>query len=190
MKSPYQIFSAAFLMTSKPAAADDGTTPAKRSKKVEVRQSPIHGRGVFARRDLKKGEKVMEYKGQIIDWAEALRRHPHDPSQPHHTFYFHLDDEHVIDGRVQGNDARWINHSCAPNCEAEQDGKRVFIHTLKKIAEGEELFYDYGLVLDEPYTKQLKKDFACYCGSQQCRGTLLAPKDKPRKAKPAKVKPA
>lgn len=182
MNSPYQIFAAALTMTPNSVAADQASAPAKRSKKVVVRQSTVHGRGVFARRDLKKGEKVIEYKGEIIDWPEALHRHPHDPSQPNHTFYFHLSDELVIDGRVHGNDARWINHSCAPNCEAEQDGDRVFIHTLRKITEGEELFYDYGLILDEPYTKQLKKDFACYCGSKACRGTMLAPKPKKKKS--------
>lgn len=173
-------------MTPKLAASDGDKKASRPSKKVVVRQSPIHGHGVFAQRDLKQGEKVIEYKGEIIDWPEALRRHPHDPSQPNHTFYFHLDDENVIDGRVHGNDARWINHSCAPNCEAEQDGNRVFIHALKAIAQGQELFYDYGLILDEPYTKQLKKDFACYCGSKKCRGTLLAPKDKPSKVRKAK----
>ena len=159
-----------------------------KARKTEVRLSPVHGNGVFARRDLRQGEKIIEYKGELIDWDEALRRHPHDPSQPNHTFYFHIDDGHVIDGGRSGNSARWINHSCAPNCEAEQDGQRVFIKALEDIAAGRELFYDYGLILDEPYTKALKKDFACFCGSKTCRGTMLAPKDKPKKAKKPKSK--
>lgn len=153
-----------------------------RARKVRVRESTVHGRGVFAARELVKGSKIIEYKGEIIDWDEAQRRHPHDPSQPNHTFYFHLDDSTVIDGRVKGNDARWINHSCAPNCEAEQHGNRVFIHALRNIAAGEELFYDYGLMLDAPYTQALKKEFACYCGSPDCRATMLAPKPTAKKA--------
>ena len=162
---------------TKPTAATDAKAP--RVRKTEVRQSSVHGKGVFAGRDLQAGELVMEYKGEIIDWEEALRRHPHDPSQPNHTFYFHIDDGHVIDGARIGNSARWINHSCTPNCEAEQDGQRVFIHALRDIAAGDELFYDYGLIIDARYTKALKKDFACFCGTRNCRGTMLAPKEKP-----------
>lgn len=89
-------------------------------KKIEVRQSTIHGRGVFALCALKKGEKIIEYKGERIDWEEAERRHPHDPTQPNHTFYFSLEDGLVIDGRVKGNAAKWINHACKPNCEARE----------------------------------------------------------------------
>lgn len=156
-----------------------------RGRKTEVRQSSVHGKGVFAKRDLHKGELIFEYKGELITWEEALRRHPHDPSQPNHTFYFHIDDGHVIDGGRKGNSARWINHSCRPNCEAEQDGQRVFVYARKAIPAGRELFYDYGLILDEPYTKALKKEFACHCGSKHCRGTMLAPKPK-KAAKPKK----
>ena len=89
-----------------------------------MRRSDVHGNGVFAVQDLAEGETLIEYKGEIISWKEALRRHPHDPAQPNHTFYFHIDDGRVIDGNVKGNDARWINHSCEPNCEADEvDGK-------------------------------------------------------------------
>ena len=154
------------------------------SRKTVVHESTVHGRGVFAAQNIRKGTKVLEYKGEIIDWKEAQRRHPHDPSQPNHTFYFHLDDSTVIDGGVNGNRARWINHSCDPNCEAEQREQRVFIMALRGIAAGEELTYDYGLMLDEPYTAALKKEFACHCGAPDCRLTMLAPKpEKPRKAK-------
>jgi SET domain-containing protein len=168
------------------AADIDKGTRAQKVQKVQVRESTVHGRGVFAARDLGEGKKIIEYQGEIIDWDEAQRRHPHDPNQPNHTFYFHLDDSTVIDGRVNGNDARWINHSCAPNCEAEQRGNRVFIRALRDIDAGEELFYDYGLMLDEPYTKALKKEFACFCGSKDCRKTMLAPKATPAKVKKPK----
>lgn len=71
--------------------------PGKRSARIEVRASGVHGRGVYAVEPLKAGEKLIEYKGERIDWDEALRRHPHDPSQPDHTFYFHLETGGVID---------------------------------------------------------------------------------------------
>lgn len=123
------------------------------------------------------GERLIEYTGEVISWKEALRRHPHDPTHPTHTFYFHIDDERVIDAKFGGNSSRWINHSCAPNCEAEQtDAGRVYIKALRDILPGEELFYDYGLVIDEPYTRRLKAEYPCWCGAPRCRGTLLAPK--------------
>jgi SET domain-containing protein len=137
----------------------------------------VHGKGVFALRDLAKGELVVEYLGEIISWDEALDRHPHDPQQPNHTFYFHVDEERVIDGGVNGNAARWLNHSCAPNCESEiDDDGRVFIRARRHIVAGEELNYDYRLVIDERYTPKLKAEYPCWCGSKQCRGTLLASK--------------
>ena len=151
-------------------------------RRLQVRRSGVHGKGVFAVVDLAAGEALIEYTGEVISWDEALRRHPHDPAQPNHTFYFHIDDGHVIDGGQGGNSSRWINHSCAPNCEAEEDQrKRVFIHALRDIAAGEELFFDYGLVIEERYTPALKKRFECRCGAKRCRGTMLAPK-RPAKA--------
>ncbi len=146
------------------------------SRKIQARSSAVHGRGVFAVKPIKKGERVIEYKGELISWNEALDRHPHDPKQPNHTFYFHIDDLCVIDGRVKGNSAKWINHSCEPNCESDPDDDRIYIKALRNIKAGEELNYDYGLTIDERYTPRLKKEFACYCGSKLCRGTMLAPK--------------
>src|SRR4030095_6393480 len=128
--------------------------------------------------DIAEGETLIEYKGEVITWKEALRRHPHDPAQPNHTFYFHIDDERVIDGGVNGNAARWINHSCDPCCEADEQDGRVFFKALRNIAAGEELRYEHGLIIDEPYTKKLKAEFPCWCGSKNCRGTLLAPRPK------------
>ena len=147
-------------------------------RRIQVRRSGVHGRGVYALQRIKKGEIVIEYKGQMITWKQAERRHPHDPKDPDHTFYFHIDDKHVIDAKFGGNAARWINHACRPNCESDIDEQRhrVFIKALRKIEPGEELFYDYGLVIDERYTRKLKKQFACHCGARDCRGTMLAPK--------------
>ena len=144
--------------------------------RLEVRQSGVHGKGVFALAPIAKDELILEYTGEVITWDEALRRHPHDPSQPDHTFYFHLSDELVIDGNVGGNASKWINHSCAPNVEADDESGQVYLLATRSIKPGEELFFDYGLVIDERYTPALKKRFECRCGARNCRGTMLAPK--------------
>ena len=150
--------------------------PKKSVKRIAVRKSEVHGRGVFSAAKLSKGEMLIEYVGEVITWKQALRRHPHDPKNPDHTFYFHLDDKHVIDGKIGGNSARWINHACTPNCEAEEVDGRIFIRTLKKIEPGTELSFDYGLVIDGAHTQKVKKQFECRCGTKNCRGTMLAPK--------------
>ena len=150
--------------------------PISAGRRIQVRKSGIHGRGVFALRAIPSGEQVIEYKGEVITWKEALRRHPHDPKDPNHTFYFHIDDVHVIDAKFGGNAARWINHACEPNCESDEVGGRVFIKALRELQPGEELFYDYGLVIDERYTPKLKAQYECRCTSAACRRTMLAPK--------------
>jgi hypothetical protein len=146
------------------------------ARRIQVRRSSVHGKGVHALKPIAAGERIIEYKGEIITWDEALERHPHDPADPRHTFYFHIDDTHVIDGGAGGNAARWINHACEPNCQAEEIGSRVFIHALRDLAPGEELSYDYGLVIDERRTARLRNQYACRCGSARCRGTMLAPR--------------
>jgi hypothetical protein len=158
-------------------------SPISGGRRIQTRRSGVHGNGVFAVQDIAEGETLIEYKGEIISWKEALRRHPHDPSQPNHTFYFHIDDGRVIDGNVNGNASRWINHSCDPSCEADEVDGRVFIKALRNISAGEELNYDYGLIIDEPYTKALKAEFPCWCGAESCRGTLLTPKPKKKDKK-------
>lgn len=155
---------------SAPGSATDG-------RRIQTRRSGVHGKGVFALQDLAEGETVIEYVGEVISWKEALRRHPHDPKDPNHTFYFHMDEKHVIDAKHGGNSSRWINHSCKPNCEADEEGGRVFIKALRNIEAGEELFYDYGLIIDAKYTPKLLAEYPCWCGAKKCRGTLLAPKE-------------
>ncbi|MFZ2652321.1 MAG: SET domain-containing protein-lysine N-methyltransferase [Burkholderiaceae bacterium] len=147
-----------------------------RGRRIQVRRSGVHGKGVYAVAPLARSEIVIEYLGEVISWREALRRHPHDPNDPNHTFYFHIDDRRVIDAGRGGNSARWINHACTPNCEADEVNGRVFIKTLRAIRPGEELFYDYGLVLEGRQTPTLKKQFECHCGTRRCRGTMLAPR--------------
>ena len=150
--------------------------PLASSRRIQTRRSGVHGKGVFAVSDLAEGEVIIEYVGAIISWKEAQRRHPHDPADPNHTFYFHIDEKHVIDALYGGNSSRWINHSCAPSCEADEQDGRVFIKALRNIAAGEEINYDYGLIIDERYTPKLKAEYPCWCGTKACRGTLLAPK--------------
>ena len=141
---------------------------------IWVHASAVHGKGVFATRQLAAGERVIEYVGEVISMAQAIARHPHDPSNPDHTFYFHLDDGRVIDALHGGNDSKWINHSCRPNCLPDEDRGRIFILTRRLVFKGEELTFDYGLVSDEPVSEALKARYACRCGAKKCRGTMLA----------------
>ena len=152
------------------------TPAAAAGRRIQTRRSGVHGKGVFAVQDIAEGEVLIEYVGEIISWQEAQDRHPHDPLQPNHTFYFHVDADRVIDANFGGNSSRWINHSCAPNCYADERDGRIFITALRNIAAGEELNYDYGLIIEERYTKKLKAEYPCWCGAATCRGTLLAPK--------------
>ena len=172
-------------MSKKPATAPS-------SRRIQTRRSGVHGKGVFAVQDIAAGETLIEYVGEIISWDEAQERHPHDPKDPNHTFYFHVDEDRVIDALHGGNSSRWINHSCEPNCFADEVDGRIFITALRNIAAGEEINYDYGLIIDERYTPKLKAEYPCWCGSAHCRGTLLAPKRRLaplRKSPPAKTKP-
>ena len=139
-----------------------------------MKGSPVHGRGVFARVPIRKGERLLEYKGRRISEQQADELYPDDDSKPAHTFLFLLDDGTVIDANFEGNSARWINHSCDPNCETEEDENgRVWIDAIRNIKPGDELFYDYNLVLDEPLTPLLKERYRCLCRSANCRGTLF-----------------
>jgi SET domain-containing protein len=143
-------------------------------RRTQVRASGVHGKGVYAVRPIRAGEKVLEYKGEIITWRKALTRHPHDPNQPNHTFYFHLNNACVIDAKSSLAPAKWVNHSCNPNMEADQEGMRVFLKALRDIQPGEELFYDYALMIEGRKTAKDKKDHACLCKARKCRGTMLA----------------
>ena len=153
----------------------ESRTRTSKSKPFEVRPSGIHGKGVFAVAPIAAGERIVEYTGPVITWKLAQRLHPHNPDEPNHTFYFHIDDKRVIDG-LHGGPAKWINHACDANCEADEDDGRVFIKALRDIAPGEELNYDYGLILEGRHTAKVKKEYECRCRSAKCRGTMLSPK--------------
>ena len=148
-----------------------------RSKPYIVRNSAIHGRGVFAATEIDRGTRILEYIGPRITWDEALEQPDSDPDNPAHTFLFEVEDGRVIDGGVRANHARWINHSCAPNCTANEDDEgRVFIHARRRIKPGEELTYDYRLSVEGRLTRAERAGYACRCGAAKCRGTLLRKK--------------
>ena len=153
----------------------------------EVRKSPVHGNGVFALCDIPAGERIIEYRGERISWDHATERAAERGGPINHTFYFSLADGNVIDGGRRGNDARWINHACEPNCEAYEEDGRVYIHALRDIDAGEELNYNYALIYDERHTPALKRLFACRCGTPACSGTMLAPKRRAKKPAPARA---
>ena len=160
-------------------------TPSKKKKvkKIEARRSEIHGNGVFATAAIAKGERIIRYKGELRTHDEVDADYG-DIEEDGHTFLFTLNDHYVIDANIKGGVARWINHSCDPNSEAvvEEDDKgrphkdKVFIEAIRDIRAGEELTYNYGIVLDERHTPKLKKLWGCRCGAANCTGTMLQPK--------------
>jgi SET domain-containing protein len=143
-------------------------------RRIVVRNSPVHGRGVFALADIEAGMLILEYKGQLVSWRAAQRAYARSSAEDGHTFFFGLDDGRVIDGAQGGNSARWLNHSCAPNCEAERDGERVFIRTIHPVAKGTELFIDYQLQVEGRRTAAVRRSYACSCHAVGCRGTMLS----------------
>ena len=145
-----------------------------------VRRSKIHGTGVFAARDIRKGARICEYLGDRISHAEADRRYEEKADDDNHTFLFTVDEKIVIDGGVGGNDARYINHSCDPNCETVIDDRRVFVEAIRAIPKGTELGYDYLIERDDSDPSDIDAIWACRCGAKTCRGTMLLPHIKPR----------
>jgi uncharacterized protein len=142
---------------------------------VEVRNSGVHGLGVFALRRIRKGTRVIEYLGERISHQEADRRYDLKDANDNHTFLFIVDGRTVIDAGVNGNEARFINHTCGPNCESVTQNRRVFIEAIRTIEAGEELAYDYQIEWDPQDPPDIDEIFACRCGSAACRGTMLWP---------------
>jgi SET domain-containing protein len=156
------------------AVKSGAKAPARKKRAYAVRNSPIHGRGVFATRTIRKGADIVEYRGRRISMEAADELPDSDPDNPYHTFLFELNDGRVIDAGRGGNAARWINHSCSPNCEPyEDDDARVFIAAKRTIKAGEELAYDYKLNVPGRRTPRLLANYACRCGAPRCRGTMV-----------------
>ena len=157
----------------------------KRVPLIEPRRSPIHGTGVFAVRRIRKGARIIEYTGERVSHAEADRRYENKDAGDSHTFLFIVDRRTVIDAGVGGNAARFINHCCEPNCETVIENRRVFIYALRDISPGEELAYDYLIQREPDDPPDVEEVFSCRCGAGVCRGTMLAPKDMPRRNRAA-----
>jgi SET domain-containing protein len=145
----------------------------KNRRRFVVRKSPIHGRGVFALTRIPKKTRIIEYKGELITDAEADRRYSRAHEHSPHTMLFSVDGGLVIDATRRGNPARWINHSCQPNCDIDEKDSRIFIKARRDIRPGEELTYDYNLQIGERHTKAAKRAHVCSCGARRCRGTML-----------------
>lgn len=143
---------------------------------LELRTSGIQGTGAFATRNIKKGTRIIEYRGQRISWRTADKRYDDDKMKRHHTFLFTIDEKLCIDGARDGSDARFLNHSCDGNCEAINERKRIFIDARRSIKAGEELVYDYQYERSDDHTEEDEQFYACRCGAAKCRGSILAPK--------------
>ena len=163
------------------------STSAQPAQAFELRRSSIQGRGAFALRPIREGERIIEYLGERITQDQADERYDDSAMSRHHTFLFSVDDDTVIDAAREGNDARFINHSCAPNCQAVLEDARIFIEALRDIAVGEELGYDYAYERTENMGADEEALYVCRCGADTCRGTILAPPKKKPAAKAKKV---
>jgi SET domain-containing protein len=148
---------------------------ASKKTKIEARRSGVHGTGVFALARIRKGETIIEVVGERISPEEADRRAEAKGTHDGHTFFFHVDDETVIDCGVNGNVSRFINHSCDPNCEAVDYDGRIYLEAIRTIQPGEELFFDYQLTWDGNDDPEDLEVYRCRCGAASCRGTMLNP---------------
>ena len=163
---------------------------AKKRQLIKVRRSRVHGQGVFALKRIAKGTRIIEYVGDRISHARANRRYDDHDENDNHTFLFAVDRNVVIDATVDGNDSRFINHSCDPNCESNIEQRRVFIDAIKTIAAGEELNYDYQIGRERDDPPNVDVIYACRCGAKDCRGTMLWPAKRPATRKKKKKKTA
>ncbi len=142
---------------------------------LEIRNSKVHGLGAFARRRIRKGTRIIEYLGERVSHGEADRRYESKDAGDAHTFLFIVDARTVIDAGVDGSEARFINHSCRPNCESVIEKRRVFIEAIRTIEPGEEMTYDYQIKREDDDPPGIDEVFACRCGFPECRGTMLWP---------------
>jgi len=164
---------------AKPLAAGAAKLAAKAAQLIKVRKSRVHGMGVFALKRIRKGTRIIEYVGDRISHARANRRYDDHDENDNHTFLFAVDRNVVIDATVDGNDSRFINHSCDPNCESNIENRRVFVDAIKTIEVGAELSYDYQIGRERDDPPNVDQIYACRCGAKDCRGTMLWPAKRP-----------
>jgi uncharacterized protein len=148
---------------------------------IRVRRSRVHGMGVFTTRRIARGARVIEYLGERISHREANRRYARKRARDNHTFLFVVDRGVVIDAGVAGNEARFINHGCDPNCRSVIRNRRVYIQAIRDIRAGEELKYDYAIARDRDDPANVDVIWACHCGAAACRGTMLWPARRPQR---------
>jgi hypothetical protein len=171
------------LTVAAASPAGDLTT----SELIEVRRSDVHGLGVFAAKRIRKGTRIIEYVGERVSHDEADHRYEEKDANDSHTFLFIVDSKTVIDAGADGNDARFFNHSCDPNCESTVEKRRVYIEAIRDVEAGAELTYDYQIQREDDDPDNIDEVFACRCGFAKCRGTMLWPTErKPKRSKPKK----
>ena len=148
----------------------------------KVKKSPIHGTGVFATKDIKKNTRIIEYIGEKVTRSEGNRRSEKRLKAFLHSktdgsvYIFELNSRYDIDGNFEYNKARYINHSCKPNCEVDIVDNHIWISSIKSIRKGDELSYDYGFEFD----KDDYKDHICKCGNKDCIGYIISSNDWPK----------
>ena len=167
--------------TASPAHEADDTLPPCDNEWFELRGSLIQGLGALAKKDIPKGTRLVAYIGEKISYAESDKRYPDTRDERHHTFLFTLNSKWIIDAAFGGNESRFINHSCDPNCDAYIERGHIWIESIKRIPAGTELAYDYQYEYLDEYTEEDLKFYACRCGSPKCRGTIVVPKKKRKK---------
>ena len=143
---------------------------------VRVRNSKIHGRGVYAKKNIHKGTRIIEYVGKKISkeksnqiYEKQLELHKKNPNNTGSVYIFDVDENHDLDGDVWYNRAKLVNHSCSPNCEAlTEDNGIIALYAKKNIRKGDELSFNYGYHVD------CHEDHPCRCGSKNCVGHIVA----------------
>ncbi len=135
-------------------------------KLYKIQKSKIDNNGLYARKDIKKGTRIIEYKGKIISTKLSAINPKFDNSKA--IYLFNLNKRYDLDGDFKFNIARLINHSCDPNCEVLGDGLKVWVYAMKNINKGDELSYDYGFAFDKDF-----RQFPCKCGSKNCIGYIV-----------------
>jgi SET domain-containing protein len=150
--------------------------------RFEIRPSPIAGSGAFALQAIPANTRLIEYTGERVSHEVADARYDEEEARGStHTVLFAIDDRIVIDAGVGGNEARFFNHSCGPNCTSRIVRRRVYLETLREIMPGEELTYDYEIPNEGETEETAREKYPCHCGAPNCRGTLLLPPAKPRR---------
>ena len=139
-----------------------------------IKNSKLHGKGLFAKENIKAGTNVIEYVGEKITKAQSdkiaeiqLKKAEKNKDEGQ-VYIFTLNDKYDINGNVPYNKARLMNHSCDPNCEVTGAGLKVWVHAIKDICKGEEFSYDYGFSFDEDF-----KNYPCHCKSKNCCGYIV-----------------